>query len=343
MMKKNGCFLLFVLFAFLFSMSCPVFALKNICPNCNTMADEKDSVCKKCSRPLNQCLDCGMQNIVTADACASCSADLAEMRVLGNIDPQVRDDLRLGQSDRAQLERALMRLDNLLEKQPEQAEMFLYRKAKTLQQLKFWPRAVEAWRMYLKRFPATSRKAKIDAYLSECFRQWGYLFYQQDQAELALEKFNAAVKANPMNAEAWRWVARVENEKNNKAKAADAYLEALKAEPGDKVTISFLKELKKPIPANLLKPLPKPVTPPPAAVAPEAAPQKTSSPAPVSPAEIVVGAPPAPDSASSVATSPSGASDNSSKTTDINGSKAQPDAATTSVPAPKKESRRKKN
>jgi len=221
-------------------------------------------------------------NPVGANFCEGedCAEPLAEMRVLGQIDEETRKELRLGESERAQLDRELQSIDYLLEQDPAKAKILLFRRARIFQQMNFPAKEATAWKEYLEKFPDTKKKSIIVVFLSEALRKWGYLFYMQDNKEAALDKFEAAVAANAANAEAWLWVGRMKGEaKENKA-SADAYMKALEADPGNKTAISFLRKLKRQIPAALLKPAKKASKPAPKKekIAP-AAPATASAPA----------------------------------------------------------------
>ncbi|MBF0547930.1 MAG: tetratricopeptide repeat protein [Candidatus Riflebacteria bacterium] len=251
----------FLLAIFIFSVFSGAYAFKNACPFCQKMADPPDTICRSCKRPLNQCLECQTLNPASADFCSSCTADLAEMRLLASIDPETRDDLRLGQSDRAQLERSLTRLNSLIAKEPQNAEMLYYRIAKIYQKMAFFSREASAWKDFLEKFPNTKKKPRILVYRSEALRQWGYLFFQQNQKKLAQAKYLESVEANPENADSWLWLGRIYRESDDPIKSADAYMNALKARPGDPDAILYLKKMKKSIPKNLLKPIPQPEKP----------------------------------------------------------------------------------
>ncbi|MBI3038442.1 tetratricopeptide repeat protein [bacterium] len=250
MKSYNALVCLFVLVIF-FPTS--TWAIKNLCSDCGFQAKENETICSKCSKPLNKCLGCGFLNRVLADYCQKCFLPMAEMRILGSIASETRDELRLGESERAQLDRELQKLSFLIEKFPDKSEIYLYRQAKIFKRMNFSAKEAKAWEEYLAKFPQTSHKPEITLFLSEALRKWGYLFYQQGEKEKALEKFLGAAKTNPMNSEAWIWVGRLRNEKKELGLAGDAYLEALKANPGDKIAIHFLKSLKKVIPPELLK------------------------------------------------------------------------------------------
>lgn len=270
-----------------------LWALKNVCKSCNTMAELTDLTCKKCKKPLNRCLACGALNPVSVDYCTQCGEMLAEMRVLDTIDPELREELRLGQSDRAQAERELAKINNLIEKDPGKLEIYLYRQAKIFRRMSFYSREAQAWKEYLEKFPLSPKRNRINAFYSESLRLWGNLFYEQGEIKSALEKFELAAKTNPMNAEAWMWVGRLKNEAKDIEGSAKAYLSALEARPGDKTAIHFLKTMKKSIPAALLKPI-APKIPPGMQMALEASPTvtlasapKVVSPTPASAANVV--------------------------------------------------------
>lgn len=247
---------IFVVLIIALTFLAPVFALKNVCRNCRIMAETTDTLCKNCNKPLNQCLECKTENPVENNFCLRCGEPLAEMRVLSTIDEELREELKLGQSDRAQLESELSKLRNQLSISPEKAEIYQYRIAKIYKGMKFFAREAQEWQDYLNKFPENRRKNRVKAYLSEALRQWGYLFYQQRQKENALEKFTESVAMNPLNFEAWMWVGRVNQELKRNPEAGEAYLSALKAQPGNGMAMKFLKNLKKDFPKELRKPGP---------------------------------------------------------------------------------------
>jgi len=262
-------------------------AIRNICNDCGQVAEPAEVTCSKCDEPLNICLACDTMNEVSADFCSKCGEDLAYMRVLATIDPDTRDELRLGQSDRARLERSLARLNHFLEKDPQNAETYLYRRAKVYQQMGFFSNEANAWADFLRQFPDTPKMTRIQGFQSEALRKWGFLFYQQGQLKSAQEKFLLATKANPMNTEAWLWAGRCAMEAKHTTEAAEYYLSGLKSDPGNKTAIHFLRQLKKTPPKDLL------VAPKPAGAVdkkPAVTPKADQKPAPVvqdSPAAVV--------------------------------------------------------
>lgn len=243
-----------VFFIALFCMTAAtdLFAQRNICYDCKAINASDSYKCKDCSTALNLCLDCNTENIATADYCSKCNAPLAEMRVLGRIDAKTREELKLGKSDRAQIDKELMKIDYILAKQPERGEKLMYNRSKLLHRMGFHSREAESWREFLEKFPESPKKSVAKAYLSEALRKWGFLFFTQGNKESAMALFKEAVDANPMNTEAWQWVGRLNMESGKTNEAITAYMKGLEATPGDKTCIHFLRRFKADIPANLL-------------------------------------------------------------------------------------------
>lgn len=229
------------------------FAQRNVCPICKAIVEFEETICPECSHPMNKCLDCGTENQIKADYCVKCSAPLAEMRLLSSIASDTRKSLKLGQSKRAQLDKELSRLAHLSKTQPEKAETFLFQKAEAFHKMNFFAKEADTWQEYLIKYPETNKRKEIEAHLSEALRKWGYLFYSQKKLASATEKFEAATMVDPDNASAWEWLGAANLKLKNNKKAASAYLNALKADPGNKTYIHFLKKLKHEIPTSLLK------------------------------------------------------------------------------------------
>ena len=181
-----------------------------------------------------------------ADFCASCSLPLAESRILQTIASGTRQELRLGQSKRAILDRELQKLNYLLEVEPQNKEQILFRKAKTLRQMKFSAREAQTWKSFLQEFPTSRRAVIAKVYLSEALRRWSYLYYEQKNLEKALERLQEAVVANPANGEGWSWLSRVFFETDQKQEAEKAAREALKYLPNDETALYVLRRLGKP-------------------------------------------------------------------------------------------------
>ncbi len=247
-------FMLFLAVVFCLCGISDVYAQRNICYECKTINKADATNCKNCSLALNLCLDCNTENPADKDYCSKCNASLAEMRILGRIDPKTREELKLGQSERAKIEKELIKIGYLLEKKPDDEEKLLYKKSMLLHRMNFYSREAETWREFLKKYPDSQKKSTANAYLSVALRKWGYLFFSQKNKEGAATLFAEATQANPMNHDAWNWLGRVKMETGKTDEAKAAYLKSLEANPGEKTAIHFLKQLKADIPAELLKP-----------------------------------------------------------------------------------------
>jgi tetratricopeptide (TPR) repeat protein len=245
-----------------------LWAIRNICDACHGRAEIHDVRCPACQAPLNKCLECGKENQVKSDYCTQCAEPLAEMRLLAKIDDDLRAELQLGKSDRAQLERELGRLQFQLGRDPGREEIYLYRIAKIYKSMKFYAREAQLWEDFIRKFPESPKKSRVRAFLSEATRQWGYLFYQQKQIPQAMEKFQRAAQINPLNDDAWMWIARLHSEQKRFKDAAEAYLNALRAHPGHPQALSFLRGLKRTAPAELRKAGPPVITLTPLEIAP---------------------------------------------------------------------------
>ncbi len=247
-------FACFVIFQLLFLVAGFASAQRNFCRECQVVTDVAATHCPECGLPLNLCLDCNTANPVNVDHCINCNASLAEMRVLGSIDEETRERLKLGQSERAELEKELMKLNYLLEQNPDEIEKLLFRKGKILHRMDFYSQEAQLWKEYLRLFPETNRKAFIKIYLSEALRKWGYLFYQQKNFVRARQLFKEASEANAANKEAWQWLGRISMESKDKETARQAYMQALELEPGNKTLIHFLRRLNVKVPEELKRP-----------------------------------------------------------------------------------------
>ncbi len=247
--KVSGLKLLFLVLLMVATVP-QAFAQRNVCNECQAINQPDAAQCKDCLTPLNKCLDCGTENPANLDYCSKCNAPLAEMRVLGKIDAQTRKELKLGQSDRAVIEKELM-------KKPEQSEKLIYQRSKLLNRMEFHSREAESWREFLQKYPDSKKKSSAKAFLAEALRKWAYLFYQQKDMESAQAMLLEAVEANPMNAEAWGWVGRIYSETGKKQEAGEAYLKALEARPGDQGFMHFLRQMRVDIPDRLRRPVEK--------------------------------------------------------------------------------------
>ncbi|EKD81917.1 MAG: hypothetical protein ACD_39C01570G0004 [uncultured bacterium] len=254
--KLSGLRILLIVLLFV-AFAPQAFAQRNVCNECQAINQPDSIKCKDCLTPLNKCLDCETENPADLDFCSKCNAPLAEMRVLGSIDKQTRDDLKLGQSERAVIDKELMKIAYLLEKKPEQAEKLIYQRSRLLNRMEFHAREAESWREFLEKFPDSKKKSSARAFLSEALRKWAYLFYQQKELDSALATLKEATETNRMNPEAWSWLARIQYETGKKKEAGESYMKALEARPGDKTAMHFLRQLRVDIPDQLRKPAQK--------------------------------------------------------------------------------------
>lgn len=240
-----GTLLLVVALVVLFTA--PAQAIRNVCRTCQARAELTDVVCPNCGHPMNLCLHCNHQNPVSEDYCLVCLEPLAESRLLGDIASDVREDLRLGQSPRAELERELSKIQHLLEVKPDHREILMFQRGKLLHQMNFFSREAEAWEEFLNEFPESRKKTIAAAYRSEALRQWAYLLYTQKEWQPALEKFEQATVCNPGNVEAWLWVGRVRHEQNDLQGAREAYGKAFALEPNNATAKHFQRLLSRPL------------------------------------------------------------------------------------------------
>lgn len=246
--------LLALLTVFLVFFASEAFAQRNICYECKAINAADAVKCKDCTLALNLCLDCSTENPADKDFCIKCNASLAEMRILGRIDAKTREELKLGQSERAKIDKELMKIGYLLEKNPEDTEKLLYKKAMLLHRQNFFSREAETWREFIKQFPDSKKKSTANAYLSVALRKWGFLFYNQKNREGAMALFAEATQANPMNSDAWNWLGRLKMEAGLKDEARAAYTKSLEATPGEKTALHFLRRLKANVPSELSTP-----------------------------------------------------------------------------------------
>lgn len=202
------------------------FNWRNVCENCDYINQPSDTLCQSCQRPMNHCLKCGTDNRIDADYCVKCAAPLAEMRVLGSIEPEVREQLKLGESPRAQAELDIKRLAYLMTIDPDNTEKYTHELGLRYQQINFFSRESETWRAFIKDFPDSQHISTIKQYASESLRKWGYLMYEQGRYSKAVELLNEALQMNPDNKTARSWLGHA----SRAARKGDRYVEPVEAE-----------------------------------------------------------------------------------------------------------------
>lgn len=179
---------------------------RNICGKCNWINKAETILCESCQNPLNHCLKCGHDNMAKADYCANCSMPLAEMRVLATIAPEVRTQLKLGESPRAVADLEIKRLEYLLQTDAENAEKHLFNLAMTHKRIDFYSRESALWLDFLQKYPNSEKAGEARVNGSDSLRKWSYLLYSQGSYARAVELLNESLRLNPANKEAQKWL-----------------------------------------------------------------------------------------------------------------------------------------
>jgi len=206
---------------------------RNICGKCNWINKPETILCENCQNPLNHCLKCGHDNMAKADYCANCSMPLAEMRVLGTIDPEVRAQLKLGESPRAVADLEIKRLEYLLQTDAENAEKHLFNLAMTHKRIDFYSRESALWLDFLQKYPNSEKAGEAKVNGSDSLRKWSYLLYSQGSYARAVELLNESLRLNPANKEAQKWlkIARGGMKRSGQAVAKPQAVETTEAAP----------------------------------------------------------------------------------------------------------------
>ncbi len=173
------------------------FALKNVCPDCRlTVEDMELTACPACGKIINKCLICGVINPVKNDNCSSCNASLAESRVLRTIDKQTREELRLGESDRAKIEVELGQIKNIVEEDKLTAELAA-REVELLTKMDWWSKANLKALEFTRKFPDAPQKNLVNKCRVKCLRTLGFLAMEDSEFELAITYLKAALEIAP--------------------------------------------------------------------------------------------------------------------------------------------------
>lgn len=206
---------------------------RNICGKCNWINKAETVLCQNCQNPLNHCLKCGHDNEARADYCANCSMPLAEMRVLATIAPEVRTQLKLGESPRAVADLEIKRLEYLLQTDAENAEKHLFNLAMTHKRIDFFSRESALWLDFLQKYPNSEKAGEAKINGSDSLRKWSYLLYSQGAYARAVELLNESLRLNPANKEAQKWlkIARGGMKKSGQAAVKPQAVEATEAAP----------------------------------------------------------------------------------------------------------------
>jgi tetratricopeptide (TPR) repeat protein len=217
------------------------FGFQDQCKSCKMVAEPNDLICKNCGNYLNRCMICGQPNPVRNDSCEICCNPLVESRILSSIDPAVREELQLGKSPRAILDRENSRIRCFLRRTPDQEARLLFDLAMNLKRMKFFAREAEAWGKFLTKFPLAIEAGAARHFRSEAFQNWGYLFFLDGNLREAETKFRAAIKDDPQNTEALLWLGRVNLGAGRIPEARHALRAVLALDPGDNRANYLLK------------------------------------------------------------------------------------------------------
>lgn len=174
-----------------------VFAIKNVCPECNTLVEDMEATeCASCGRAINKCLICGAINPAKNDNCYNCQASLAESRVLGTIDRETRIRLQLGESTRAQIEVELGQIKERIELD-ELTPDLAARQIELLTKLGWWSRANTLAGEFAVKFADSDKKVLVAACQVKALRNLGFLAMEEGNFTIAAEYLKKALKIDP--------------------------------------------------------------------------------------------------------------------------------------------------
>lgn len=173
------------------------YALKNVCPDCRVVIEDMElTACPACGKIINKCLICGVINPVKNDNCSSCNASLSESRVLRTIDRQTREELRLGESDRARIEVELGQIKNRIAEGNLTAELAA-REVELLTKMDWWSKANLKALEFTRKFPDAPQKNLVNKCRVKCLRTLGFLAMEDSEFELAITYLKAALEIAP--------------------------------------------------------------------------------------------------------------------------------------------------
>ncbi len=190
-----------VMLAFLFTGNA-AWALKNVCPDCNFLQEDMDRTdCPKCGKIINKCLICNTVNKIKNDNCTYCSASLAESRVLRTIDATTREELRLGESDRAKIEVELGQIKDRIEKTELTSELAA-RQIELLTKMDWWSKANLKAIEFAAKFPDSNQNAMVKRCRVKSLRTLGFLAMEDDEYAIAVEYLKTALELDPTDKKA---------------------------------------------------------------------------------------------------------------------------------------------
>ncbi|MBF0408089.1 MAG: hypothetical protein HQM10_12080 [Candidatus Riflebacteria bacterium] len=201
-MKKSlmGVLVLMVVLIAFTAVCDVVWALKNVCPECGKMVKDMElTSCPNCGKIVNKCLVCGQVNQIKNDHCEKCSASLAESRVSRTISKEVRDDLRLGESDRAKIDVELAQIEQKVITEGINPEL-ASRQVELLILMGWWSLANSTAKTFLSEFPNADQSTRMSACRVIALRNLGFLALEGNRNTIAAEYLKAALAIDPKDA-----------------------------------------------------------------------------------------------------------------------------------------------
>lgn len=187
-------------------------AIKNVCPDCNFLLEDMElTACPNCGKIINKCLICGTVNPIKNDNCLECSASLAESRIMRTIDKSVREELRLGESDRAKIEVELGQIKDRIEK-GELTPKLASREIELLTKMDWWSKANIKAIAFVANFPEAEQNAMVKKCRIKSLRQLGYLAMEDDEYVVANEYLKTALELDPNDKKAASLLKMSQNE-----------------------------------------------------------------------------------------------------------------------------------
>ena len=191
-------------------------AIKNVCPDCNFLQEDMElTACPNCGKIINKCLICGTVNPIKNDNCSECNASLAESRVMRTIDQEVREELRLGESDRAKIEVELGQIKDRIEK-GEQTPELAARQIELLTKMDWWSKANLKAIEFAAKYPEATQNVLVKKCRVKSLRQIGLLAMEVDESVTASEYLKTALELDPNDKKSANLLKMSQNEINKK-------------------------------------------------------------------------------------------------------------------------------
>ena len=217
-MKKSfvGFMVMSMVLLSVFFTGSAAWAIKNVCPDCNFLQEDMElTACPNCGKIINKCLICGTVNPIKNDNCSECNASLAESRVMRTIDQEVREELRLGESDRAKIEVELGQIKDRIEK-GEQTPELAARQIELLTKMDWWSKANLKAIEFAAKYPEATQNALVKKCRVKSLRQLGFLAMEDDEYVTASEYLKTALELDPNDKKSANLLKMSQNEINKK-------------------------------------------------------------------------------------------------------------------------------